>query len=204
MRPGIAISAAAFLALAGCGSSPKTNYYALTPVVSAQPATGPIAAPVQLSALHLPPSLDRDEIVTAGPGQSMQVSDTDRWTAPLADMARNVLSEDLEKRLPPGSVILPDAPAPQNAGNIVVAIERFGLGRDGKVELKGSWSLTRTGAKEPALRREIAIEIDAGSGDGAAARGMSEALGALAGQIADGLAAFESGAKGSPPSPART
>jgi uncharacterized lipoprotein YmbA len=43
----------------------------------------------------------------------LEVSQQDRWTAPLGDMTRNVLSQDLASRLPNGAIIPPDAPLPR-------------------------------------------------------------------------------------------
>ena len=70
--------------LAACGSSAKTNFYALEPLPSAQPvsAQGP-DTPVSVDRVELPAMLDRLSLVTEGPGNRISVSDTDRWAAPL-------------------------------------------------------------------------------------------------------------------------
>jgi len=178
---------AALMPLFGCGSSPKTDFFALDAVAPAQPAKGQAAFPVQVAAVHVPASLDRREMVRKN-GETVDISDTERWTAPLGDMVRNVLSQDLENRLPQGKVVLPDAPAPDGTASIVVNIAEFAPEASGKVELKGSWSLLKDGKRAPALTRDVAIEAPAGKGGAAAAKAMSEAVGRLAANIASELA----------------
>ena len=79
---------------------------------------------------------------------ALDISDQDRWSAPLADMTRNVLSQDLATYLPPGMVVLPDAPAPATTAQIVVSIAQFGPQASGKVVLVGSWSLLKGNSAE--------------------------------------------------------
>ena len=124
-------------AVAGCGSSPKTTFYALSVTADQETSPSPVAFPVQLVAVHVPPSLDRNEMVRRSNGQSMSISDTDRWSAPLGEMIRNVLSQDMQKRLAKGEVILPDAPAPPGAASIVVTISDFAADADGRITLSG-------------------------------------------------------------------
>jgi uncharacterized lipoprotein YmbA len=190
MRLRRALSLLLVLALADCGSSPKTNYFTLAPVPPQEPPKAAIASPVTVAAVHVPPSLDRREMVRRTGANSVDVSSQDRWTAPLDEMIRRVLSQDLAARLPKDKVVLPDAPAPPRTEQIVVTIAQFGPDAGGKVALDGSWSLLKDGRDAPALRRDIALATGAATADAAAeAAAMSQLLGQLAGRIADTLAA---------------
>jgi uncharacterized protein len=178
----------AALMLAACGSSPKTHYFTLSSVPSGQERTASMATPVTVAAVHVPQSLDRNEMVRAIGDNTVEISDQERWTAPLGEMARRVLSEDLAERLPRDKVVLPDAPAPPQTAQIVVSLAEFGSDPSGKVALAGSWSLLDGERGKLLLRQDIALQTAAkdtgGSGEAAA---MSELLGELASDIAKTL-----------------
>lgn len=179
----------AALALVGCGTSPKTHYYTLAVVPGAAQGTVAISPPVTVAAVHVPPSLDRRSMVRRTGTNTVDVSGQDRWVAPLGEMTRRVLSQDLAARLARNAVVPPDSPGPPRVAQIVVSIAEFGPDGQGKVTLEGSWSLLRGGRHEPVLRRDVALAIAAsargGSGEAAA---MSQLLGQLATRIAGTLA----------------
>jgi uncharacterized lipoprotein YmbA len=182
-----AVLASVVLVLAGCGTSPKTSFYMLTVAPSAGPAASSLPRPVQVAAVHIPPSLDRKQMVRMTEGQSVSISETDRWSAPFGDMVRNVLSEDLEARLPKGAVILPDAPAPTQTAAIVVTLSSFAPDERGQVSLQGSWALIDPHSETPAITRQIDLQEQGGPSAGAAAGAMSDVLGQLANDIASTL-----------------
>ena len=188
MRLRAAILGLFALALASCGSSPKTHYFTLAAAPGTQ-TTAAIAAPVTVAAVHVPPSLDRREMMRRTGANTVDIDEQDRWTAPLGEMTRRVLSRDLATRLPPGKLVPPDAPAPPHVAQITVSIADFGPDGTGKVRLDGSWSLLEGGQGKLVLRRDIALAIDSaaagGSGEAAA---MSQLLGQLADRIAEALA----------------
>jgi uncharacterized lipoprotein YmbA len=174
--------------LAACGSSPPTQFFTLTPVAPAGHANPAPPFPVQVSAVHIPAVLDRNEMVRETGSNGLSISDQDRWGAPLGEMARNVLARDLAKRMPPGTVIFPQAPAPQSAAHLVVTIEKFGEDPDGRVRLVGSWALMKGQPDRTIVQRDIDLEAKAaGTGAAAQAAGMSELLARLSDQIAGEL-----------------
>ncbi|MGH6875949.1 MAG: PqiC family protein [Rhizomicrobium sp.] len=178
--------------LAGCGSSPKTSFFALSVAAGADNSRSSIAFPVQLAAVHIPPSLDRNEMVRKLKGQAVSISDTDRWSAPLGEMIRNVLTQDLKARLTEGKVILPNAPAPSGTASLVVTIADFSADADGRVTLGGSWSLLNANTNTPTLHRDFDLHTDAGSGADAIAGGMSRLVGELANDMASTLTTVHS------------
>lgn len=186
MRSPILILAA--LMLASCGSSPKTHYFTLSRVPAEQERPAPIGTPVTVASVHVPQSLDRSEMVRANGDNTVEISDQERWTAPLGEMARRVLSEDLAARLPHDKVVLPDAPAPPQTAQIVVSLAEFGSDPNGKVALAGSWSLLDGERGKLLLRRDVALQAAAkGPGGSGQAAAMSELLGELASNIAKTL-----------------
>jgi uncharacterized lipoprotein YmbA len=174
--------------LAACGSSPKTHYHALT-AMRGQGERRTVAHPVQVAAVHIPPTLDRRQIVLKRTGNSLTIASHDRWSAPLDLMTRRILAQDLAARLPKDAVVLPDAPMPADAGQIVVTLTRFGPDGHGRAALAGSWALTIGGSSKPTLRRafELHRALRAEGGDAVAAA-MSRLLATLAGQMVSDLA----------------
>ncbi len=177
--------------LAGCGSSPKTNFYMLSAAGDAGRRS--ISFPVQLAAVHIPPSLDRKQMVRMTGQNSVKINETERWSAPLDLMIRNTLAEDLAGRLSKNRMILPDAPAPSGTGALVVVITEFGPDASGNVKLNGSWSLIAGGSGATVLERDFKITGPPGATADSMASAMSLALGQLATQIASSLSRVDSG-----------
>src|SRR5581483_1764557 len=144
--------------------------------------------PIQVVAVHVPPSLDRLELVARTGPNSVRIDDGDRWSAPLADMARSVLAQDLAARLPAGAVVMPDAPMPPGTQRLVVTMAQFGLDADGAARLVASWSLLTGDDDTVALRRQVALTAaPAQSGAAGDAAAMSALLGQLADRVVDAL-----------------
>ncbi len=179
----------ALLLVASCGSSPKTNYFTLA-AESGGAERVTVAAPVTVAAVNLPSTLDRRQMVrTTGPN-TVDISDSDRWAAPLDEMSRRVLSEDLSARLPEGKLVLPNAPPPPGTIEISVSLAPFGPGGSGRIALKGSWSALAAGGTKRLLGRDVALETSPpAKGAAGEAAGMSQLLGKLAAEIATSLAA---------------
>ena len=174
------------LLLAGCGSSPKTQFYALSSLPS---ATGHRSASItiQLSAVHVPPLLDRRQMVSMSGANSVKISETNRWSAPFDEMVRNVLAQNLAARLAPNQVILPDAPAPPGTASLVVTIAKFAPNVSGMVTLQGSWTVLNGESGAPITRRNFNLTTGPATTPDSAAGAMSEVLARLANQIAAAL-----------------
>lgn len=176
--------------LAGCASSPPSRFYALNAVVPTAPSqpAAPLQSPVRVAAVHIPPVLDRTEIVRRGPGNELEISGLNRWGAPLDEMIQRVLTQDLLERLPPGRVVLPSGPAPAQTGRIVLDILQLQSDAAGAVDFEGSWSLLEPGSSSPSLIRDIHYSETARPGDyGDQAAAMSRMLGRLADDIASSV-----------------
>ncbi|HEU4625412.1 MAG TPA: PqiC family protein [Steroidobacteraceae bacterium] len=181
-----AVLALAALVVA-CGSSPPVRFFKLDAVepAASQPAT---QALVKVVAVHIPRLLDRREVVQQSEANRVTLSGQERWAAPLADMIRTVLTQDLVTRLGAEHVILPDAPAPPGTIAVVVDILRFETEPSGAVVFTGSYSFFDSGRDEPRARHEVELAEPARSGDAAdQARAMSVVLGRVADRIAADL-----------------
>lgn len=96
---------------------------------------------IQIAQVHLPPALDRKQMVRHTGAFTLDISDQHRWSAPLDEMIRRVLTVDLTRLLPSGSVVLPEEPGPSSTQKIVVNIVEFAPDAGGTVHFEGTWSL---------------------------------------------------------------
>jgi uncharacterized protein len=189
MRARHVLVAAGLLALlAACASAP-TRFHTLDPVApTAAPVQRPLATPVRVDSVVVPPELDRPQIVRRiGPGK-LDLADDDRWAGPLDELARGVLASDLALRLPAGATVRQDDPAPpRRLHKIDVVIERFEGATTGPVTLIVHWTLLGDGPDQALARHEERIEVPAGGDIDGTVTAMSAALGILADRIAPEL-----------------
>jgi uncharacterized lipoprotein YmbA len=172
------------LILSACAGAP-TRFYTLQPAITAPgslaPYTGP---PLRVDAVHIPASLDRPELVRDEGGDRFTVSDNDHWAAPVGELLRRVLTQDLGALLPPEKVIFPDAPKPPGSRGVIVDILSITPSSEGVV-MQASWSLLPV-AKSGALRqRTVRLVVPLG---GTGVAGNASELSALASKLAAAIA----------------
>ena len=172
--------------LGSCRSSPPKQFYVLDAVPPERGSSVGPGRPVQVAAVNIPPSLDRQEMVREGANGSLQISDINRWGAPLADMTQNVLTRDLTARLPAGAVLPPRTNAPPGTLEITVDLLQFGRDATGNIVLDGGWALYRLGSDTPVMNRQVKLS-EGGSADYASqVQAMSRLLGRMADDIVRG------------------
>lgn len=194
------LSLSLLLLLPGCGRSPSTTFFVLSAVRPDTAARSRVVQPIQLRAVHIPGVLDRTERVSES-GDRLQINQFQQWGAPLADMIRRVVSEDLSARLPAGTVVPPDAPAPPGTRGLVLDVQEFLPQSTGQVALQATWTLLAPteaekpkaeASSQPADRTVLAagrqrLELSAGASADSQVGAMSELLGRLADAIVAGL-----------------
>jgi hypothetical protein len=189
--------------LSGCGSSPKTQFYTLDAVPPQPPMGAAPSIPVQLAAVHIPPALDRQEIVRESAPHQLDISDQNRWGGSLDNVIQRVLTQDLTQRLAPSSIVLPQEPAPAHHNAIVVDILEFDEDASDQVVFDGSWSLTGSDSDTPLVDHRLRLNAHARSSsysDQVAA--MSQVLGKLSDNIAGEIAEAPRSASPTRPAPA--
>lgn len=166
---------AALLWLAGCASSPPTNFYTLsdTPPEASAPAG---AGHVIITGVTIPGEIDRPEIVRRIGSNQLSVAESDRWAAPLDDTIRRVLTDDIGRRMP-GAAAEPQRP-------VTVDIHEFYGDAGCNVTLRAVWTLKQAGAQ--ARNEEIHVP-SSGSCPTTLAATMSLALGQLSDRIIAGV-----------------
>lgn len=172
--------------VAACGRSPPTRYYTLEAVAPAAALVATASSPVQLTAVHIPAVLDRPEVVTRVTANRLAIEDRDRWAAPLAEMMRRTLAQDLSARLPAGVFVFPDAPAPPNTRGLVLTVLDLTANADGALSMQTSWTLAAGHPARALITQQATLTAQASGGDAAA---QAAALSRMLGELADRIAA---------------
>jgi uncharacterized protein len=172
------------VALGGCRSA-STRIYTLGAAAPVSHIDFYHAPALRIDTLSVPASWDRIEILTSSSAGTLQISDFDHWAAPLAQMARQALSDDLDQRLPSGSVIYPRLPKPSGALGVNVDILEFNIVAS-QASMQASWIIVPSGNAQGAKRSAAELRSSMSSEDPAA---VAHAWSDLIGQLADRIAA---------------
>jgi len=184
------IGYAVAVTLGACHSAP-TRIYGLDPAAPAARMDAYQAPALRVDTLNVPASWDRIEILSLSAAGKLEISDFDHWSAPLAQLARQTLADDLDRRLPPGSVIYPRLPKPDSALGINVDILEFTVVAS-QASMRASWLIVPAAGSQSAKRNAALMHGSLTSTEPAAvARAWSEFIGELADRIAADAASFK-------------
>jgi uncharacterized lipoprotein YmbA len=136
--------------------------------------------------VHIPAVLDRLEVVTLTSQNRLTIDDSDRWGAPLAQMMRRTLAQDLLTRLPAGSFVVPDAPAPAGTRKLVVTVLSATADASGTLNLQAEWTLLAAHSDQATLRQQVTLHSAISGHD---ALGQAAAFSHVLGDLADRIAA---------------
>jgi uncharacterized lipoprotein YmbA len=176
---------AATVLLAGCGSSPVTRFYTLSPAAP-PPAAAPAGRPVvvALSSVTLPDGVDRPQIVLRGTGNQVTFSEFERWVGSLKDEIALAVADGLKQELGGASVFVGPLGVGMSADvSVLLHVQRFDsvLGDAATVEV--AWQvIPAKGAARTGLTS--AREATGGPGYGALVAAHSRALKAVSREIA--------------------
>ena len=197
-------------ALSACSSSPPMRYYTLsvtapggastsgaastqtareTAPASGAASQGASAAttPVHVGSITIPGEIDRMQLVNRIDANRLQVSDMDRWAAPLDEMIRRTLAADLAARMPAGSVSnLGESQPGQKRRVLSLDIQEFHGETDCSVTLRAAWIVSQPDS--PGLRGTESLTVPSnGACPESLPAGMSRALAELSDRIASAL-----------------
>jgi uncharacterized protein len=158
MRHGrIPTSLAALAALAGCGHSAPTHLLTIdmAPPAARAPYAGP---PLRVTAVQVPPSIDRLEFASALSPTELRIEDQYHWSASLGSLARAALLRDLVARLPASAVLPPDSPAGQGTRRVDVAL--LALTTQARTTRMEVLVTLATDGAGPVMRRQFTLTRD--------------------------------------------
>jgi len=177
------------LSLASCGFlAPKpdlTRNYVLTEQTTS-PAGGGAEITLGVGPIAMPRYLDRAEIVTRVPPNTIRMSPLDRWAEPLRDNFARVLATDLEAATGSQNVILfPWYGNPSIDYRVTIDVEQFERRSDGVAVLVARWQMREGtgGAAVRSARSAHEVPID-GENTAQAVEALSRAVALLAEDIA--------------------
>jgi uncharacterized lipoprotein YmbA len=184
---------AAALALGACASAPTHYYTLIAPAAEAPAATSP-GLPFELLPVSVPPQDDQPQLVIRQGGQGVALLDGHRWIAPLGDEIRGALSADLAQALgrPDVSGL---AHQDVRVARIKVDVRRFDSQPGGYALLEAAWSVHVLGGDAPGRTLACTSRFNqpVAGGYDALVQGHQQALGRLAGEVADAVRALAAG-----------
>ena len=179
VRASVIAVTSAFLAC--CASSAPMRFYTLSSMGN-DAATTDVSSGIRVVRVSLPGEIDRSELVRRVDSNRLQLAEDDRWAAPLDEMIRRVLSENLRSRIPAAS---------GDPERLSLEIEEFIADADCTVTLRAAWSLESATPAVPPTRGYETVRTETGGvcEVGALPAAMSRALAELSTRIAAARAA---------------
>lgn len=186
-------AALSLLALAGCGSTPPTDFYVLTSLADTDPQAteastrsevGPL---VGIGPVELPNYLDQPAIVTRSSATTLAMADFDHWAEPLPEGFTRVLAENLAHLSPTARIaIFPWKRADSVDVQVIVRVVRFEVVAD-QARLTAEWRLVTQDTGEVLSRRSSFTEVVAEDGHPAKVSAMSATVTQLSQEIATAI-----------------
>jgi uncharacterized lipoprotein YmbA len=184
MRFAVLLAAAT---LAGCGSSPKVNFYTLSADAAPPQAAAPAPYSVAIGAVTIPDAVDRAQfVVRTGPNQ-VTVNEFEVWAGSLKTEIPRVVAGNLAQLLAGASVFA--YPLGGDADiKVLLDVQRFESAPGDAATIEVLWTVQPA---KGALRigRSVAREATAGTGYDALAAAHSRALAAVSRDIASAVRA---------------
>jgi uncharacterized lipoprotein YmbA len=183
----------AVVLLSACvgGTQPSRLYVLAATEPAAQRSTQGVA--LSVGPIVLPKYLDRPQIVTRPTANELTVAEFDRWGGRLEDNVTQVIGENLSRRLRTSRVALFPAEAAVRADlRVSVTISRFEcVGDSGECVLDARWQIVGQGdgVAAPSMGASGLVARPANASYTALAAAMSQLLGDLSREIADGVSA---------------
>jgi hypothetical protein len=190
---GLAWAVITSLVVAGCGSSPPSNFYTLSSVPpEVPPPTHAMSSrPLVLGKLTVPSILDRPEIATRVTATRLEFSEVQRWAAPLDKLMRRALADDLAARMGGGNLLDMTVAGVPATAFLILDISEFDAAPNGEVTLDARWAVAARPEEVLPVSAEhahVQLPPHAGGADDVPAT-MSQALAMLADRIVASLPA---------------
>lgn len=179
--------------MAGCGTSMPAKFYTLTSVAAQKPAEkGDDTAKnmaVAIGPVEIPEYLDRQEIVTRAEQNQLILSEFNLWGGSLKTDVHRVLIENTSYYLAAeGIPVISWKAGFTEAYRVPVQVVRFDGSLNDSIVLKARWAIAEKEGRSLEHFRESNITVPVKGGSyGSVVAAMSEALGELSREIAEGI-----------------
>ena len=174
--------------IAGCGSSPKTNFYTLTALAPAARTESNASYRVAIGPVTLPDGIDRPQLVLRTGANRMSIAEFERWVGPPKDEIARAIADNLTQLLNGASVFTYPHGADDADLRVQVDVQRFDsvLGEAASIEVL--WQV-RPAKGEPKTGRSAVREPAPSGGYDALVAAHSRALAAVSRDIAAAIQA---------------
>jgi len=178
--------------LAGCGSTPPTAFYTLSPLsASSQTAQAHASddSAIGVGPITIPEFLDRPQIVTRTSANRLDVDEFHRWGGSLQEDFARVLVENLSRLLATNRITVYPAPEPLDLRyRIAIDVQQFDGRLSEGVTLNAVWTLLDERTGKPLRTQRFESLAPATSADyEALAAAHSAALATFSRELADAL-----------------
>ena len=183
------LMALSLVALAGCGTPAKLNYFTLTPQdTSTGPAPKAGGLKIFVGPVTIPEGVDRPQMVTRTAPNQVEIADLDRWGEPLKAAIPRLIAETLTRRLGASDVMTSRQSATLDFDfRVAIDIDRFDFSAAEGAVVDATWTIR--GAKDATARtgHTRAREPAGGAAPQAMAAAHSRAIEKVAADIAEAI-----------------
>lgn len=138
--------------LTACAQTPTPHFYqlvALSPATRAVPTTAKPRS-IGVGPVILPGLSDREEMVTLGTGNSVDIAPFQRWAGPLKANIVQVLQQNMARLLPNDLLrSYPWSAFGEVDQHIVIEITRFDASLGNTVTLEANWAVMDNAGRQP-------------------------------------------------------
>jgi len=180
----------AIAALAGCGTSPKSNFYTLGPDAVPANADAKSSYTVAIGSVTVPDMLDRPQIVIRSGANQVVISDFERWAGTLKSEIARAIADNLTQMLG-GAIVFA---YPQGASvtadyKVLVDVQRFDstLGDAATVEVL--WHVRPAKGEPRTGRSAVRVATDGATSYDALVAAHNRALASVSRDIANAISA---------------
>jgi len=179
------------LLLAGCGRSPQTTFYTLTPLVAEATAPKVPGPSIAIASVTLPELVDRPQLVVPAAGTRVTILETQRWAEPLKSALPRLLADNISRLMNSDRV----SAYPQHAANsaeyrLFVDIQRFELAGS-TVVVDALWEIRSAKGAKPVTGRSKLVEPVGSADYEAVVAGYSRAVATLSKEMVQSLRSLQ-------------
>ncbi len=180
------------LILAGCGRSPQTTFYTLTPLVAEMTTPRVPGASIAIASVTLPELVDRPQLVVPDAGTRVAILESHRWAEPLKSAIPRLLADNISRLMNSDRV----AAYPQHAANsadyrLFVDFQRFEL-TGNTVVVDALWEIRSAKGAQPLTGRSKMLETVGSADYEAVVAGYSRAVATLSKEMVQSLRSLQS------------
>jgi uncharacterized protein len=173
--------------LGGCGSTPNSSFYTLSPDATLASTDAPASVHVVISPVTVPDLVDRPQIVTRVADNQVAINEFARWAGPLKSDIARVIAADIGELLGSERVSVFDSPGATPAWRVRVDVMRFESVPGDAVTIEALWAVLPPGKSTSVMGRSLEHEPVEGQGYEALIAAHDRALAAVSRDIASAI-----------------